>query len=862
MTKAIYSFLLLLATFLLPFLNTDAAEEKNHSLLPAPAPIAANLNNSSPAPLNQFLSNTWPSTNLQPAESSTASNTTPSSEPFSSLINQLVAQNFAEPSGAFGPAFNQILNSIDDQTSNNQTYDGLRQFWHVDILNSVTSTGSFIANFINNLTSIYLPYLVGCLCAIVKSFFLNTDLTAVQDSAATNDLSNMLSQLANTIYGIALDLSLLLFILSIWRYWTQSAWHGSGSPMSAVGRLIATIALMLSWTTIYKFQISLSNEMLSALFPDSTGQIQFFDLIMASLLHKTSTYPTTAGLLAAVPATEYVPAASGIMQGIVALAPIVASVIVVFLAIVLIYELLYLIVLKAIQTSLLTAQFVFAPFFLVFLSNPVTDNIASSFLRSFVEVSLWNFIWIGLLKVLIILLFSNFNPWGKILTTIGVLQLMMQVPQFLAHAKISMASDFVSPHFFAKALKDISGYDDKIKTGTETLRQFFTGTSAHPHHKEKSPASAAKKDNFSFAGNDGPNNAVQPPPKFTHLNGQSNNNNSAQNNNPEENKAAGYGSFATGSTGTAGFASATNLTTGGSFAYASAASMANALSIAIATITNSPGNDSPGSPRPDPNPAKPGPPNPESGRSGPKPSPSNPDTGNGPSSLPPPPKPNPPNSNPEFGSSFGTNLSSSPSPLKPYFPPPSTDINGWHGPPKKPDPGAGPQTELSPSADQNSMLGKVHILPSSKSKGETRKIAHRDSLATNTPGNPSLTSDSRLISNSPLSSNSELSSNSGPSSDYQLPALQLTAGDAGEIANLTSPKIALNQTHAFHNGAFNYHLIKKGSRSSRLSSFFYNPLRSFGASEGAFGHYAYNLIFTHGNSPPLMGIPPIYPAPN
>src|SRR5690606_27998337 len=91
---------------------------------------------------------------------------------------------------------------------------------------------------------------------------------------------------------------------------------------------------------------------------------------------------------------------------------------------ILIAELVYILVLKAIQTALLTAQYMFAPIFLVFFATPDTENVTAGFVRSFVEVSLWTFVWVGLLKIMTIIILSDFNPWGKILMAVGVLQLM------------------------------------------------------------------------------------------------------------------------------------------------------------------------------------------------------------------------------------------------------------------------------------------------------------------------------------------------------------------------------------------------------------------------------------------------------
>ena len=134
----------------------------------------------------------------------------------------------------------------------------------------------------------------------------------------------------------------------------------------------------------------------------------------------------------------------------------------------LVAELIYILILKAIQTALLTAQYMFAPIFIVFFATPDTENVCAGFFRSFVEVSLWTFVWVGLLKVMVIVIFSAFNPWGKMVMTIGVLQLMIQVPSFLARAQISPMSDFIAAGVVSGGLlKGAAALGDaaKLRTG-------------------------------------------------------------------------------------------------------------------------------------------------------------------------------------------------------------------------------------------------------------------------------------------------------------------------------------------------------------------------------------------------------------
>lgn len=335
----------------------------------------------------------------------------------------------------------------------NDVFFGLHKFWEEDIVSNLFHNigqliGKWISEFINGWVAETVQFLTGFL----RVFVLNPNI-AINGLGASpsDDISPWVRQGADVMYGIAVDLLLLLFILCIWKYWAEAAWRGGGNLMGAVGRLIFTAGLMLAWPTIYAFEIQITNEMIREVFFNSADQVAALDAAMAAavkaglmagaglLVNATAGVAGQAfgGVLGAGPGGMVL----GTVGGIVAW---VGLIIYLVLGGILIAELVYILVLKAIQTALLTAQYMFAPIFLVFFATPDTENVTAGFVRSFVEVSLWTFVWVGLLKIMTIIILSDFNPWGKILMAVGVLQLMIQVPSFLARAQISPMSDFIS----------------------------------------------------------------------------------------------------------------------------------------------------------------------------------------------------------------------------------------------------------------------------------------------------------------------------------------------------------------------------------------------------------------------------------
>lgn len=339
----------------------------------------------------------------------------------------------------------------------NDTYVGLHTFWGDDIISQLFSNigqliGKWLTEFINGWVSDAVQFLTGFL----RVFVLNPNVAVngmsnVPGGGSSDDISPFIRQGADVMYGIAVDLLLLLFILCIWKYWAEASWRGGGNLVGAVGRLIFTAGLMLAWPTIYAFEIQITNEMIKAVYFNSADQVSALDAAMAAAvkgglmagagLIANATAPVAGqafgGLLGAGPGGI----ALGTVGNLVAFAGLIIYLI---LGGILIAELVYILVLKAIQTALLTAQYMFAPIFIVFFATPDTENVTSGFVRSFVEVSLWTFVWVGLLKIFVIMVLSDFNPWGKIILAVGILQMMIQVPSFLARAQISPMSDFVS----------------------------------------------------------------------------------------------------------------------------------------------------------------------------------------------------------------------------------------------------------------------------------------------------------------------------------------------------------------------------------------------------------------------------------
>lgn len=362
-------------------------------------------------------------------------------------------------------AANNILNS--SLGAVNSTYNGMHQFMKDDIVgNLFNNIGQLLGKWLTEFTGGWVADAAQFLARALTIFVLNPNV-AIDGlgDPSSEGFAQQIRAAADVMYGVAVDLMLLLFILAIWKYWADASWGGAGNLLAPVGRLIFTAGLLLAWATIYAFEIQISNEMIRTISFNNPQEIMMLDYSIAQMV-KGGVMALGAGLVGVFgPILGNLGFGPGMGALVGTTFGYAGTLIFTILGGILIAQLIYILILKAIQTALLIAQYVFAPVFLVMFATPDTESYATGYVRAFVETSLWTFIWVGLLKILTILMFSNVNYGGKLLLTIGILQLMIQVPTFLGRAQISPVSDFVTPGLVFGTVKNaLSGFGQM--TGT------------------------------------------------------------------------------------------------------------------------------------------------------------------------------------------------------------------------------------------------------------------------------------------------------------------------------------------------------------------------------------------------------------
>ena len=338
-----------------------------------------------------------------------------------------------------------------------QVFEGMQAIFYYTVGGGwIPKLGWIFAEYTQEFVSDWIgPTIGNFLIARLIAFKDNPDVSYQPDT-----FSIQMRTLNHIVRDFSYDLLLLFFILGIWRYWTNSVW-GNGNLWGAVGRIVTATATIVAWPEIYHYTILIGN-LANDLFiqnlppPDQLGAdvVTFFYNVVA--------FPATekTGLL--IPFDWVLELVINLAIGLAML----VSLIVFFVE-------------KAIQLTIVVMAYVFGPFFIVCICSPDTERYVSDFLKVFVEACAWNFIWGGLISILmytieegmktdspIYMLTNNAtipvtsnpnNPWFVLLLMLGIMQAMLQVPGYISRGTLSAKPGILELGFAAYQAKRIIG---------------------------------------------------------------------------------------------------------------------------------------------------------------------------------------------------------------------------------------------------------------------------------------------------------------------------------------------------------------------------------------------------------------------
>jgi hypothetical protein len=416
-----------------------------------------------------------------------------------STVNPAQAQFVIDPIGEYSSILEQAAEqdyniASPAATLSDNTSAGAPP-WFLRLLSTFfIEAGSIIAKWIHDFVIHWEAPAAGTLALIIHQKIFNPNVTTSNLSGNGFDfIAPQIRQLNVLIYTISQDLLLVIFILSIWKSWAHA--HNGTSLVAPLIRLCFTTALLLGWPTISAFIIETSNEMIKALYPvtGTADAMQLAKGLEAVIdLGVDAAGVALIAMLSPLAATVMGAAAlgsAGVAAGNIAGQSISFAAMLIFtvLATTLILQLIYIMTMQSAQTVLLYAQYMFAPIFLLFFAHPDTETVATRYIRTVVETSIWGFIWIGLLRMLVIFMTSPANVWGQVLYAVAIFQLMISTPQFVAMAHISPLSEFISAGLFSSRTVML------VRSFSRQAREFGVQTGKILTGERKSRSSSTRK---------------------------------------------------------------------------------------------------------------------------------------------------------------------------------------------------------------------------------------------------------------------------------------------------------------------------------------------------------------------------------
>ncbi len=393
-------------------------------------------------------------------------------------------------------AVSDLLNADNDHSVapgslGEQVFDGLKAVTYYTVGGGwVPKLGWLVAKYMQQAVSEWIGPTIG--------HFLISRMIAFKDSPDVsydkNGFSTQMRRLNHLVRNFSYDLLLLFFIMAIWRAWNGAIW-GNGRMWGAIGRIIAASACIIAWPEIYHYTIMVANYASNLFLQDMVNRPQeigdavvkfFFDAVAFKGINSTNSM---------IPFDWVFELVVNMAIGLATIVSLGAY-----------------FVEKAIQLTIIVMAYVFGPLFLVCLASPDTESYTSSFLRLFVEATMWNFIWGGLTELLVYVVnqgqttgspFAQIsqaagsvtgdpqNPWFILLLVLGILQAMLQVPGYLSKGQLRAQGGILEMAFAAAQLQRIIGMFYGTGGLYTALRHGLSNQNLSSYHRPINTSSGA-----------------------------------------------------------------------------------------------------------------------------------------------------------------------------------------------------------------------------------------------------------------------------------------------------------------------------------------------------------------------------------
>lgn len=325
----------------------------------------------------------------------------------------------------------------------NDTYMGIKRFWGDDIIGNLFQNfgqliGKWISEWINGFFADTVKLLMYCIEALILNpFFALRGICNPAPHFENQTLFFYIRSAIDLVYGVVGGFLLLGSLSKIRQSNSSDAVRRAGIFQCSV---IALLLIAGPW--IYRVVFQLTDVFVSRTFvfdPECTRPVG--DALCSAL---KGGLMAGAGLLAHAFAPLVGGVAGGLALGLIGeTVALVGLIVYCCISIVLMLQLLYMFMVAIVQSFLFTLSIIAGPIAFACGGTSRLQKFSAAYVSVWIDLILWLASSVVLITSLRFLLFSDLNPWFKILLAMCNLQAMIFAPLALSYLRISPMSKYM-----------------------------------------------------------------------------------------------------------------------------------------------------------------------------------------------------------------------------------------------------------------------------------------------------------------------------------------------------------------------------------------------------------------------------------
>ena len=325
----------------------------------------------------------------------------------------------------------------------NNTYMGIKRFYADDFIGNLCQNigqliGKWISEWVNGFFADTVKFLMHCIEALILNpFFALRGICNPAPHLGNPTLFFYIRSAIDLVYGVAGGFLLLSSLREVRRSKSSPA-----EQKASIYQCCVIALLLISGPWIYRVVFQLTDVFVTRSFvfaPECTRPIG--DALCSAL---KGGLMAGAGMLAHAFAPFVGGAAGGLVMGLIGeIVALVGLIVYCGLSIVLILQLVYVLIAAIVQSFMFTLSIITGPIAFACGGTNRLQKFSAGYVTIWIDLFLWLASSVLLITALRYVLFSDMNPWFKIMLAMCNFQAMIFAPLALSYLKISPVSRYM-----------------------------------------------------------------------------------------------------------------------------------------------------------------------------------------------------------------------------------------------------------------------------------------------------------------------------------------------------------------------------------------------------------------------------------